>query len=94
MIKYKRHLKPLSRGLRKAGNLPEVLLWNQLKSNQLGSRFLRQKPIGNYIVDFYCHELHLVIEVDGGIHNTLIDADTQRQEALVLLGLRVIRFTD
>jgi len=46
----------------------EMLLWGHLKGNQLGAKFRRQNPLGNYIADFYCHQHKLVIEVDGSIH--------------------------
>lgn len=81
-----------ARALRKAGILHEVLLWNQLKSGQLsGLDFDRQKIIGNYIVDFYCAERSVVIEVDGVSHNDKIEEDVQRDVYLNSLGLKVIR---
>ena len=52
-LHYQKHLKPFSQKLRKGGNLSEVLLWNELKGSKLGYRFLRQRPVGRYIVDFY-----------------------------------------
>jgi len=72
------------------------LLWQRLKRNQLGVRFKRQHPIWMYIADFYCHELKLVIEVDGSIHNVkeVIENDMIRQEDIVSFGIRVIRFTN
>ena len=55
--------------LRKNSTLSEVLLWNELKGKKLmGIDFHRQKPIGNYIVDFFSPELRLVIEIDGITH--------------------------
>ena len=67
-----------------------------MKRNQLGVRFKRQHPIWMYIADFYCHELKLVIEVDGSIHNVkeVIENDMIRQEDIVSFGIRVIRFTN
>ena len=68
-IHYNSKLKQLSRNLRNQSTLAEVLLWAQLnKKQQSGYKFNRQKPIGNYIVDFYCSELNLVIEIDGESH--------------------------
>ncbi|MDP2704414.1 MAG: endonuclease domain-containing protein [bacterium] len=94
-IHYKPHLKPLSRNLRKSGNLAEVLLWNEIKKDKLGYRFLRQRPIGNFIVDFYCSRLKLVIEIDGAAtHDSKIEGDKKRQEEIETLGIRVIRFMD
>ena len=94
-IHYENKLKELSRKLRKDSTLAEVLLWNQLKAKKLrGYQFARQKPIDNYIVDFYCFELKLVIEVDGSSHDEKLDRDKLRQDYLESLGLKVVRFLD
>ena len=69
IIPYNPKLKPLARKLRKNSTLSEILLWKQIKGKKLGCEFHRQVPINNYIVDFYCHELNLVIEIDGDSHN-------------------------
>lgn len=88
-------LKDRAKALRKAGNLSEVLLWNQLKRGQLnGLDFDRQKIIGNYIVDFYCAEKNTVIEVDGSSHDDKADYDAQRDAFLTGLGLHVIHILD
>ena len=55
---------------------------------------MRQKPIDNFIVDFFCSKLKLVIEIDGESHNEKLEEDKVRQEKLVSLGLRVLRFQD
>ncbi len=66
-IRYNPKLKALARELRKNSTLSEVLLWNHLKGGQMkGYQFMRQKPIDDYIVDFYCSKLTLIIEIDGG----------------------------
>lgn len=66
-----------------------------LRSRQLsGYKFLRQKPIGGYITDFYCSELRLVIEIDGESHAEHIEYDAERTRFLVSLGLNVIRYTN
>nr|WP_218951171.1 endonuclease domain-containing protein [Acinetobacter sp. YH12108] len=73
----------------------EKLLWSKLRSKQiLGLQFYRQKPILNYIVDFYCPAANLVIECDGSQHFTDegLEADRIRDEALAQLGLKVLRF--
>lgn len=71
----------------------EIALWIELKGKKLyGYDFHRQKPIDNYIVDFYCPELKLVIEIDGISHNNKLKLDKARQNELERLGLRVIRF--
>jgi len=66
------------------------------KNNQLGYRFRRQHPVGNFIVDFYCHKLKLVIEADGSIHNSeeAKIRDEERQKILETEGIKVIRFTN
>lgn len=88
-------LKERARALCKAGNLSEVLLWNQLKQGQLmGLDFDRQKIIGNYIVDFYCAEMKTIVEVDGSSHDDKADYDAQRDAYLSGLGLRVIHVQD
>ena len=69
MHPYNKQLKHLARANRSARNLSEVLLWNELKLCKLGVRFTRQRPIGNYIADFYCREKQLVIEIDGWTHD-------------------------
>ncbi len=79
-IYYNQKLKFLSRELRKKSTLSEVLLWNKLKARKIkGYQFMRQKPINNYIVDFYCSKLKLVIEIDGISHNDKSEKDRKRQ---------------
>ena len=91
-LPYNPALKDRARALRKAGFLHEALLWNQLKSKKFnGLDFDRQKIIGNYIVDFYCAEKAVVIEVDGSSHNNKQDEDAKRDAYLRSLGLVVIR---
>jgi len=71
-IRYNSKLKQLARNLRNNSTLSEVLLWNELKARKVkGLRFMRQKPIGHYIVDFYCSKLKLAIEIDGDSHGYL-----------------------
>jgi very-short-patch-repair endonuclease len=57
-------------------------------------KFLRQKPIDNYIVDFYCSELRLVIEIDGDSHAEAVGYDAERTKVLNALGLTVVRYTN
>lgn len=72
-----------------------MLLWNEIKGKKLsGYDFHRQKPIDEYIVDFYCAELDLVIEIDGSSHNDKFENDTARQKRLEELGLTVLRYYD
>ncbi|SRR5260221_10265954 len=94
-IYYDRKLKQLSRNLRNYSTLSEVLLWNQLKGRQMmGYQFMRQKPIENYIVDFFCSKLKLIIEIDGVSHINREIKDAIRQESLEETGLNFLRFPD
>ena len=97
ILPYNQNLKQFSRQLRNHSTLGEILLWQQLRAGKMkGYTFHRQKPIGDYIVDFYCKELNLVIEVDGPYHfedeQTLLD--NQRQQLLEEMGLHFLRFLD
>jgi len=95
-IHYNPKLKQRARELRKNSTLSEVLLWEELKSRKmLGYKFLRQKPIGNYIVDFFCNKLKLVIEIDGDSHTEeKFEYDINRQKWLESHGVNVLRFDD
>ena len=69
MLRYNPELKPLARSLRSAMTESESALWYRVRGKQIsGVQFYRQKPIGNYIVDFYAPRVKLVIEVDGSQH--------------------------
>lgn len=94
MYAYNKQLKLLARINRSAGNLSEVLLWHELQHSKLGVRFTRQKPIGNYIADFYCHEKKLVLEIDGWSHDDKYEYDMARDEYMKSLGIRVLRISD
>ena len=72
----------------------EKLLWEYLRANQLGVKFRRQHPLGDYIADFVCLEKHLVIELDGKSHEETAEHDSLRDETLALLGYKTIRFTN
>ena len=74
----------------------ERVLWSKLSRKQLGVRFRRQHPVVDYIVDFYCHSLKIVIEVDGPIHETKENTayDKIRSEELQSFQIRVLRFTN
>ncbi len=94
-IEYNLNLKSNSRLLRNNSTLSEVLLWKKLRAgSMMGFKFNRQKPLGNYIVDFYCKPLNLVIEIDGNSHDNNYEKDCFRQEELEKLGMTVLRFTD
>jgi very-short-patch-repair endonuclease len=96
IIPYRGELKTRARDLRKKSTLSEILLWNQLKRRQLGRQFHRQVPLLDYIVDFYCHELKLAIEVDGSSqdHEQAVQYDSQRQKRLELRGVHFLRVDD
>jgi very-short-patch-repair endonuclease len=97
IIPYNPNLKSLARKLRNDSTLGEVLLWNELKNKQFrGFDFHRQKPLLNYIVDFYCPELELVIEIDGQYHSWEEQSlkDTIREGELKQYKLTIIRFTE
>ncbi len=97
IIPYRKDLKLLARKLRNKSTLAEVLLWCELRNKQiLGFQFHRQVPMLDYIVDFYCHELQLVIEIDGESHSIELIAinDADRQKRLEAEGVKFIRFDD
>ena len=97
ILSYNPKLKPLAKALRENMTFAEVLLWNELKQKKmLGYDFDRQKPIDNFIVDFYCKDLKLAIEVDGISHfsEEAIEEDEVRQSKLESLGITFLRFDD
>ncbi|WP_429399878.1 endonuclease domain-containing protein [Mucilaginibacter lappiensis] len=97
IIPYDPKLKSLARKLRKDMTFGEVLLWNELKKNKLfGFDFDRQCCIDNYIVDFYCKNLMLVIEIDGISHNyeEAFNRDELRQQKLESFGIQFLRFSE
>ena len=82
--------KALKRSMTKA----EKILWHELRDSKLKHKFRRQHPIDKFIVDFYCHELNLVIELDGDVHDLeeVKERDEGREEMLKEYGLKVLRF--
>ena len=94
--------KPLKGALQRARNLrnnmtnAEWKLWGYIRRNQLGVRFRRQHPIGNYIVDFVALKIGLVIEIDGSQHleEMVTEHDKIRTKYLEELGLRIVRFNN
>lgn len=95
IIQYKSYLKNLSRKLRNNSTDGEVLLWQKIRRKQIkGYQFHRQRPINNYIVDFYCKDLKLVIEVDGSSHIGKEEADEIRQRKIESFGVKFLRFDD
>lgn len=94
IIPYEPHLKEYARILRKNSTLSEVLLWNKIKNKAFDVQFHRQVPILNYIVDFYCHEINLAIEIDGDSHLYKYDYDLERQDEIEKYNIKFIRFSD
>jgi very-short-patch-repair endonuclease len=83
--------------LRKKMTEAEKILWKRLRNRKFeGLKFRRQHPVGYFIVDFYCHEKRLVVEVDGSIHDLeeVKERDENREAELKNLGLTVVRFTN
>jgi very-short-patch-repair endonuclease len=72
----------------------EALLWEQLKGKRLGVKFRRQHIIDQFIVDFYCLEKGVVVEVDGQVHQAHVESDYQRELHLIKLGCSVLRFSN
>jgi len=87
------YLKEHRADLRNNLTAAEAILWNGLKGNALGKKFRRQHSILNYIVDFYCPEEKLIVELDGQHHYSAdgLELDFERDEKLMSLGFRIIR---
>jgi len=97
IIPYNPKLKQIARNLRNHSTKSEIILWHYLKGKQRnGFDFHRQKPIDNYIVDFFCHELMLAIELDGSSHwnEAIINKDAKKTIRLNDLGIQILRFED
>ena len=90
-----RQLVENAEAMRQTMTQAEAKLWQRLKANRLGGlHFRRQQVIGQYIVDFYCHQAELVVEVDGGVHIGREEIDQIREQRLQSFGLKVLRFTN
>ncbi len=88
-------LKPLARQMRHEPTPAENALWERIRNRKVsGFKFRGQHPIDRFIVDFYCAEARLVIEVDGVIHDYTPDEDALRQAFIESLDLHVLRFTN
>ena len=97
IIPYNPKLKELARHLRNHSTKAEIILWQKLKRKQMyGYDFHRQKPIDNFILDFFCHELMLDIEVDGYSHQIIevFNRDVKKEKVMNNLGIHVLRFSD
>jgi very-short-patch-repair endonuclease len=94
-LSYNPRLKEIARTLRETMTQSEVMLWKYLKGKRMqGYDFDRQRPIDEYIVDFYCKQLKLAIEIDGSSHDSAEaqEQDQYRQERLEALGIHFLRF--
>jgi very-short-patch-repair endonuclease len=92
-----RELVKNARVLRRNMTRAEIILWSRLRSKNIdGYKFRRQQPILNYVVDFYCHELKLIIEVDGEIHSLSdkSESDMKRDKLLSINGYNIFRLTN
>jgi very-short-patch-repair endonuclease len=92
-----RELVKNARALRNNMTKAEIILWSRIRSKKIdGYKFRRQEPIFNYIVDFYCNELKLIIEVDGEIHslNGNTESDNKRDKLLLINGYHVLRLSN
>ena len=75
----------------------EIILWSRLRSKQVdGFKFRRQQPIFDYVIDFYCDKLKLIVEVDGEIHSfsDKIESDKKRDKILIINGYHIIRLSN
>ena len=95
-LPYNPRLKGFSRDLRGFGQKSEALLWKRLKAKRIGFAFNRQKPILNYIADFYCKTLGLVVEIDGASHfsKEAQRKDAERDRQMRAIGLEIVRVLD
>ena len=95
IIPYNPKLKKFARKLRNDSTFTEIMVWNYLKGKQIrGFDFDRQRPIDNYIVDFYCKDLFLAIEIDGESHYGNPEKDKKKDKRLNDLGVTVLSFDD
>jgi very-short-patch-repair endonuclease len=85
-------MQQVARDFRREPTASERVLWNALRGAALdGRKFRRQQPFGPFVVDFYCAAERLVVEVDGGVHDSQTERDRARQECLQAVGLRFVR---
>ncbi len=93
LLNNKPELKDIRKKLRKSLTPAEARLWNCLKSKNLGRKFRRQHSVGDYILDFYCPEIKLAVELDGASHNSSdkFKKDREKDEFLHSVGIKVLR---
>lgn len=84
-----------ARQLRQEQTASEAILWERLRDRRLaGYKLRRQHPLGRFVVDFYCAEKRLVVELDGPVHDQQHERDATREAALRVQGYQLIRFTN
>jgi len=94
-LPYRPHLTSVARMLRKNMTKSEILLWQEIKNKRvLGYDFHRQRPIDEFIVDFFCPRLSLAVEIDGDSHEGKLDRDSKRQQEIEQYGVHFLRFDD
>lgn len=94
-VNYFKDLTPLAKTNRNNPTVAENKIWKEvLRKNQTGFRFLRQKPLDRFILDFYCSKLDLAIETDGNSHDQKKNYDSERDKFLQQIGIKTIRFTN
>ena len=87
----------IARELRKNLTEAEKILWQELRNRKLGGfKFRRQHPVSNFIADFYCHTVKLIVELDGGIHRDpeIREHDNSRTHEIEKFGIKIIRFNN
>ena len=90
-----KHMIARGRRLRRDSTIPERLLWGRLRDHRCaGLKFRRQQPVEPYVVDFFCAEARVVVELDGRSHEGQEDPDEERHRYLEEHGLKVLRFTN
>lgn len=92
-IEFNPELTEVAREMRENSSLAEILLWNELKARKLnGFQFFRQKPVGDYILDFYCNRLRLAIEIEGIDRDMAYKVTAEQQKELEAKGINFLRF--
>lgn len=93
-IKYLDGLREIAINNRKNPTQAEFIMWQYLRRNKFGYKFTRQKPMFRFILDFYCSELLLAIEIDGDSHDFKKNYDKERDKYLEKVNIKTIRFSN
>lgn len=92
MLRYLKELRELAREHRRLATKSEQTMWNLVRDRKMGYKFTRQKPIDRFVIDFYCSELLLAVEIDGGYHKSRKYHDTERDKRLGWRNIVVVRY--